>query len=79
MQFFTHPLNAESGSVLQTSVREIKRLDSTVYSSIGEELSGLATIRAYRCNCWTPYHWPLFDLICNMVGGLKLWGGAPLE
>ena len=39
-------------SVLQASVREIKRLDaisrSPVYGSIGEELAGLATIRAYR-------------------------------
>lgn len=37
---------------LQASVREVKRLDSIsrspVYSSIGEELAGLATIRAYR-------------------------------
>lgn len=33
-------------------MREVKRLDaisrSPVYSSIGEELAGLATIRAYR-------------------------------
>lgn len=37
---------------MQASVREVKRLDSIsrspVYSSIGEELSGMATIRAYR-------------------------------
>ena len=37
----------------QASVREVKRLDSIsrspVYSSIGEALAGLATIRAYRC------------------------------
>ena len=37
---------------LQTSVREVKRLDSIsrspVYSSIGEELAGQASIRAYR-------------------------------
>ena len=34
-------------------MREVKRLDSIsrspVYSSIGEALAGLATIRAYRC------------------------------
>ena len=39
-------------AVMQASVREVKRLDaisrSPVYSSIGEELAGLATIRAYR-------------------------------
>ena len=38
---------------LQASVREVKRLDSIsrspVYSSIGEALAGLPTIRAYRC------------------------------
>ncbi|CAK0780401.1 hypothetical protein CVIRNUC_005040 [Coccomyxa viridis] len=37
----------------QASVREVKRLDSIsrspVYSSIGEALAGLPTIRAYRC------------------------------
>ena len=37
---------------MQASVREVKRLDSIsrspVYSSIGEELAGLASIRAYR-------------------------------
>ena len=38
---------------MQASVREVKRLDSIsrspVYSSIGEALAGLPTIRAYRC------------------------------
>lgn len=38
---------------MQASVREVKRLDSIsrspVYSSIGEALAGIATIRAYRC------------------------------
>lgn len=38
---------------MQASVREVKRLDSIsrspVYSSIGEALAGLATIRAFRC------------------------------
>ena len=38
---------------VQASVREVKRLDSIsrspVYSSIGEALAGLPTIRAYRC------------------------------
>ena len=40
-------------SLVQASVREVKRLDSIsrspVYSSIGEALAGLPTIRAYRC------------------------------
>ena len=40
------------GLIVQASVREVKRLDSIsrspVYSSIGEAMSGLATIRAYR-------------------------------
>ena len=39
--------------LVQASVREVKRLDSIsrspVYSSIGEALAGLPTIRAYRC------------------------------
>lgn len=43
---------SKSPGFLQASVREVKRLDaisrSPVYSSIGEELAGLATIRAYR-------------------------------
>lgn len=38
---------------MQASVREVKRLDSIsrspVYSSIGEALAGLPTIRAFRC------------------------------
>ena len=38
---------------MQASVREVKRLDSIsrspVYSSIGEAINGLPTIRAYRC------------------------------
>lgn len=37
---------------VQASVREVKRLDSIsrspVYSSIGEAINGLPTIRAYR-------------------------------
>ena len=37
---------------MQASVREVKRLDSIsrspVYSSISEELAGIASIRAYR-------------------------------
>ena len=44
--------NASSANFVQASVREVKRLDaisrSPVYSSIGEEIAGLATIRAYR-------------------------------
>lgn len=45
---------------MQASVREVKRLDSIsrspVYSSIGEAINGLPTIRAYRsdlCHCAT--------------------------
>ena len=46
-------LESQPSLSVQASVREVKRLDSIsrspVYSSIGEALAGLPTIRAFRC------------------------------
>ena len=48
-----HLIVVEGCWCIQASVREVKRLDSIsrspVYSSIGEAINGLPTIRAYRC------------------------------
>lgn len=52
MHYCDHATHAEAVICTQASVREVKRLDSIsrspVYSSIGEALAGLATIRAFR-------------------------------